>query len=119
MELFTIEFKLVAFPRGSAAVPITLVDVPGDEYPMRMVAGSVGIQVTTRDEDVIPAPDSSGTIGALSSPFNFLTASRTTGTRTGMDTVQPASGWWLFIESQGATTDKGIPPKLKGAPKRK
>jgi hypothetical protein len=60
-------------PPGSASVPVKL-DDNGKEYDTIMVAGSVGIKATSSGELLTPSQSNS----------------------TGLDTVQPESGWWMY-----------------------
>ncbi|KAI1412124.1 hypothetical protein F5Y13DRAFT_47664 [Hypoxylon sp. FL1857] len=71
-------------PNSFVSVPVT-VDDNGKEYRTRMVAGSVGIEVTSSGEPLEPKPRRGDQIGAAE-----------TAEMTGLDSLQPVSGWWMY-----------------------
>lgn len=58
-------------PLGFGSVPVDLFNLDGSISSTRMVAGSVGMMATSSG---LPLEDG----------------------KTGIDTLQPASGWWMF-----------------------
>jgi hypothetical protein len=71
-------------PPGFASVPVK-VDDYGNKYDTVMVAGSVGIRVT-----------SSGEPSTLMMPWRRGQTEPEEGHTVGLDTMQPESGWWMF-----------------------
>jgi hypothetical protein len=72
-------------PPGFASVPVK-VDDNGHEYDTIMVAGSVGIKVTSSGELLTPMRR-----------WRYGGQTRLEEEPTvGLDTVQPESGWWIF-----------------------
>lgn len=61
-------------PRGFTSVPVELRD-DLITYPSMMVAGSVGVRISS-SEELLHGKD-----------------------ETGLDTVQPESGWWIYEQS--------------------
>lgn len=78
-------------PNGFVSVPVK-VDDNGTEYNTKMVAGSVGIAVS-----------SSGEFLDESRYVNFGGPTKSVGTKTGPDTLQPVSGWWMYDPESGKT----------------
>ena len=103
-------------PRGSAAVPVVL-NFAGKMFQTRMVAGSVGIRVTKKDEDLPSALETNGVSGLLQFPGGLF---RNSGTGRGpdrpsssLDAVQPVSGWWMFVTKGDACCNKILPKSKK------
>jgi Domain of unknown function (DUF4419) len=94
--------SISSIPRGSAAVPVTLVDLARREYPTRMVAGSVGIQAQDRGQGISRAAETNGTLGVHFAPV--------------LDTIQPVSGWWMFFTMEAPCSNL-VPEKAKDATK--
>jgi len=69
-------------PQGYAAVPVEVND-NGKIYSTRMVAGSVGIRLSSSGE-----------------PLDGQE-------RTGMDTMQPLSGWWMYEKAEASPGEQG------------
>jgi hypothetical protein len=65
-------------PNGYAGVPV-LIDDNGVEIKSRMVAGSVGILATSSGQ-----------------PLDRPAWNSTVDEETGLDSLQPVSGWWMF-----------------------
>jgi hypothetical protein len=78
-------------PDGSAAVPVT-VDDNGHVYKARMVAGSVGIRVTSSG-DVL---DSRELIYITGPDGRRVSQYMDSGPESGSDSLQPVSGWWMY-----------------------
>jgi Domain of unknown function (DUF4419) len=89
-------------PDGHAAVPV-IVDDHGVIYETRMVAGSVGISVTSsgnildegygHNNSYIFAYGSNGQMAPHVMEPQL-------GLRPGLDSLQPVSGWWMYEESE-------------------
>ncbi|TAQ87772.1 hypothetical protein B7494_g3927 [Chlorociboria aeruginascens] len=80
-------------PPGYSAVPATVND-SGDVYECLMVAGSVGIRVTTSGERLDEEDPNTP-------PAGRLEIMRQAGAGvTGQDSVQPESGWWIFEKKE-------------------
>ncbi|KAI0203596.1 hypothetical protein F4808DRAFT_25027 [Astrocystis sublimbata] len=82
-------------PAGYTSVPVT-VDDNGHEIKTRMVAGSVGIAVSTSGDRL----DTSWThAGWYEPPFGKATYTPVkpeVGEETGPDSLQPVAGWWMY-----------------------
>ncbi|KAK3695834.1 hypothetical protein B0T22DRAFT_373112 [Podospora appendiculata] len=78
---------LDTIPSGSSGVPVTVVYY-GAQTPTRMVAGSVGIQATTKDDANSSSPASSSQPSSAQDDPGDGPELR--------DTIQPVSGWWIF-----------------------
>ncbi|KAI1802729.1 hypothetical protein F4811DRAFT_554569 [Daldinia bambusicola] len=70
-------------PNAFCSVPVT-VDDNGVTHKTRMVAGSIGLAVS-----------SSGELLELESSFFKIGKSKLSD-KTGLDTLQPISGWWMY-----------------------
>ena len=85
-------------PNGYVSLPVT-VDDNGVIHKTRMVAGSVGIQLSTSG---LPVDDSQAY--SYGSSFSWGPNGGTTDTYGGtgvgypvdLDTIQPVSGWWMY-----------------------
>jgi hypothetical protein len=71
-------------PNGFASVPVTVKDYLGDQR-MTMVAGSIGIHAW-----------SSGQVLDNSSRLPLAQAQGMAVTATGLDSIQPVTGWWMY-----------------------
>lgn len=82
-------------PAGYASVPVT-VDDNGHEIKTRMVAGSVGIAVSTSGDKL----DTSWTHRRLYKPpfgkATYTPVKPEVGEETGPDSLQPVAGWWTY-----------------------
>lgn len=77
--------KIKDMPSGCTSVPVK-VDDNGTRYETRMVAGSVGIRVTS----------SGGPLAERGEPEPDVHQPATPSGRTGLDSLQPESGWWMY-----------------------
>ncbi|KAI1197244.1 hypothetical protein F5X97DRAFT_183228 [Nemania serpens] len=82
-------------PVGYVSVPVT-VDDNGREIKTRMVAGSVGIAALSSGDKL----DTSWThAGWYKPPFGkpkYTPVKPEVGAMTGLDSLQPVSGWWMY-----------------------
>jgi hypothetical protein len=110
-------------PRGSAAVPVTLVDPKGWQHPMRMVAGSVGIKVMDairENQDSVTSTTSIPRNTAVSSVSALRWLSITNESPSvveeeeSMNTLQPVSGWWIYMDRQGRAVCAEPIPVVEG-----
>jgi hypothetical protein len=82
-------------PNGYVSVPV-LVDDNGKEFKTKMVAGSVGIAVSSSGEKL----DTTGTHkrwvynGSMKREFKDVTPE--VSDATGLDSLQPVTGWWMY-----------------------
>ncbi|KAJ0424972.1 hypothetical protein BJY00DRAFT_308859 [Aspergillus carlsbadensis] len=82
-------------PSGFASVPVK-VDDNGTVYKTTMLAGLVGIQATSTGVTLAPNPAAMHrTAGAAGDSVPSPTA------ETGLDSVQPVAGWWMYEKSNG------------------
>ena len=72
-------------PAGFAVVPATVND-NGEEYKTKLIAGSVGIQVTSSGDKLDEGPIYSVNKGTKREP---------TG-ESDVDSLQPVTGWWMY-----------------------
>ena len=104
-------------PEGYVSVPVKVND-NGKEYATEMCAGSVGISVT-KSGDLLD--ESIGHLrpweSSVLDPFLYIgdetekpevhrktspdTLQHTVGEKTGLDTIQPVTGWWMYILNDG------------------
>ncbi|KAI9763705.1 MAG: hypothetical protein M1840_009178 [Geoglossum simile] len=85
-------------PPGFTSVPVK-VDDNGDEYDAVMIAGLVGIKVTSS--------------GDPSAPVRQWWYGRGTEVEEpifGLDTLQPESGWWIFRKGEDKQANCELPP---------
>ncbi|KAI1734542.1 hypothetical protein F4680DRAFT_437850 [Xylaria scruposa] len=95
-------------PEAFVSVPVTVNDF-GVRYRTRMVAGLVGIEVSSSGEFL---DESSGHKDPRQLPHNiwenygWTTASIRTQVRetTGLDSIRPFSGWWMYVVSDKDNT---------------
>jgi uncharacterized protein DUF4419 len=103
-----------SIPRGSAAVPVTLIDPLYRKYPTRMVAGSVGIRAQSHSRDIsltnLTNRISSDQTSSLGSLMNLSNGGESSAQSIALDTVQPVSGWWMFHTTMGGCLD--VMPKI-------
>ncbi|KAI6082293.1 hypothetical protein F4821DRAFT_247536 [Hypoxylon rubiginosum] len=85
-----------SIPDGFVSVPVT-VDDHGDIYKTRMVAGSVGIKATSSGDilDDSHTHNRSRTPWRNNEQMSSTVTPQTSGT-TGLDSIQPLSGWWMY-----------------------
>ncbi|KAL9094957.1 MAG: hypothetical protein Q9165_002907 [Trypethelium subeluteriae] len=72
-------------PAGFAVVPATVID-NGEEYKTKLIAGSVGIQVTSSGQRLDEGPIYSSQRDLQRKP---------TGDPS-LDSLQPVTGWWMY-----------------------
>jgi hypothetical protein len=82
-------------PNGYVSVPV-LVDDNGQEFKTKMVAGSVGIAVSSSGEklDATGKHRSWVSGGHMQRLFEDITP--VVGDVTGLDSLQPVTGWWMY-----------------------
>jgi hypothetical protein len=83
-------------PQGYVSVPV-LVDDNGQKFKTRMVAGSVGIAASRSGEKLDTTNQYNGWIESNivgEQPFQDTTF--VVGDVTGLDSLQPVSGWWMY-----------------------
>ncbi|KFH45374.1 hypothetical protein ACRE_037990 [Hapsidospora chrysogenum ATCC 11550] len=79
-------------PVGYVSVPVK-VDDNGTEYKTKMVAGSIGVKVSSSGETL----DQSSSAGIRMIHIDGKSSSdKNSGATTGLDTLQPVSGWWMY-----------------------
>ncbi|KAI9714266.1 MAG: hypothetical protein M1820_000225 [Bogoriella megaspora] len=110
-----------SIPHGYVSVPVT-VDDNGVIYKTRMVAGSVGIKAWSSGQylDDIRAQSHRDT-GSLGPNGERIPATvhLEVGGNTGVDSIQPVSGWWMYELTQDGEDDKNDAKKGKGKTARK
>jgi hypothetical protein len=84
-------------PVGYVSVPVT-VDDNGTEYKTKMIAGSVGVKVSSSGETLDQS--SSSRIPAVHI-HGKSSGGESSGATTGLDTLQPVSGWWMYEPQEG------------------
>ncbi|KAF2239586.1 hypothetical protein EV356DRAFT_499772 [Viridothelium virens] len=72
-------------PAGFAVVPATVND-NGEEYKTKLIAGSIGIQVTSSGQKLDEGPIYSHQQGQQRKPTGI----------PGLDSLQPVTGWWMY-----------------------
>jgi hypothetical protein len=91
-------------PMGYSSVPVTVND-NGIKYKTRMVAGSVGMRGWSSGHpiDVSTQQKSSRSfhIGKDGKRV-FPTVQPSVGSQRGIDSIQPVTGWWLYILSKAS-----------------
>lgn len=80
-------------PDAFVSVPVKI-DDNGDIHYTRMVAGSVGIQVSSSGETVEARP-------VFQRPGNGAEEQKPED-KPGLDTLQPVSGWWMYELVEGS-----------------
>ena len=82
-------------PPGYSSVPV-LIDEYGKHVPAMMVAGSVGIGCTSSGQQIEQGGmrSSRGGRGGTRGGRGGMSGMNSDG--TGLDTVQPVAGWWMF-----------------------
>jgi hypothetical protein len=102
-------------PDGHAAVPVT-VDDHGVIYKTRMVAGSVGISVTSSGNILDEGYDHNNSYifpyGSNGQMAPHVMEPQP-GLRPGLDSLQPVSGWWIYEESKAVEGTGGEIERLK------
>ena len=94
-------------PNGYSSVPVT-VDDNGTIYHTRMVAGSVGMQAWSSRQPIdISCGHNNGrsyNIGPDGEPI-LDSVQPQVGHQTGIDSIQPVSGWWMYEVSAAAEAE--------------
>jgi hypothetical protein len=82
-------------PNGYVSVPVT-VDDNGTEIKTRMVAGSVGIAVSSSGEKLDISNRRQLRVQEESEGSQLKKVVPDPGDVTGLDSLQPVSGWWMY-----------------------
>ena len=93
------QLDIAQIPVGYVSVPVK-VDDNGHEIKTRMVAGSVGIAVWSSGDKL----DTSQTHAHWKRPGfqrEYVPMKPEVGLMTGLDTLQPVSGWWMYELKEG------------------
>jgi hypothetical protein len=102
-------------PDGHAAVPVT-VDDNGRIYDTRMVAGSVGISVTSSG-DILDEGYGRNGIGSFTYGPNGEVVPHVmdprVGQLSGLDSLQPVSGWWIYEVDEAKEGRNGEKERLE------
>jgi hypothetical protein len=102
-------------PDGHAAVPVT-VDDNGRLYETRMVAGSVGICVTSSGDILDEGRGHNNNRRFTCSPNGELVPydmEPQPGQFPGLDSLQPVSGWWLYEVAEAPKGGNGEKKRLE------
>jgi hypothetical protein len=93
--------KMTDIPNGYSSVPITVND-NGIIYQTRMVAGSVGMQAWSSGQLTATSTDRRSHRMGPGREYNPNPVQPQVHDRTGIDSIQPVSGWWMYEVSDAA-----------------
>ncbi|KAH7028133.1 uncharacterized protein B0I36DRAFT_328657 [Microdochium trichocladiopsis] len=88
-------------PAGYLSVPVQVND-NGRVFDTKMVAGSVGIEVTSSGDKLDSSREHSGRRFSFSGPPEFVKFQPEVSDETGLDSLQPVTGWWIYELEAGA-----------------
>lgn len=110
---------LKKIPSGCTSVPVK-VDDNGTPFETRMVAGSMGIRVTSSggllDESRTHGGPGAFVVDRETAKFKpYVYQPATPSGKPGLDSLQPESGWWMYelkeeYKEKDSTTQGGKPP---------
>ncbi|KAI1364593.1 hypothetical protein F5Y08DRAFT_339509 [Xylaria arbuscula] len=86
---------ILDIPAAHVSVPVTVND-NGTEYKTRMVAGLVGVEVSSSGDPLEEIHLEAG----LSRESPSATQRQQRGKAAGLDSVRPCSGWWIYELSE-------------------
>lgn len=87
-------------PDAFVSVPVEVIESDGlvvlNKYATKMVAGSVGIQVTSSGELLDEGGGHDGGFRLVNGQYVPFKITAKVGEKVGRDTLQPLSGWWMY-----------------------